>query len=128
MTDREQGPAIDPEQARQWAALVVNPDACVPETANLARWALARDAEATRLEQAITAALDEHEATRVLKRRIEELNDNVERLEQENARLREALRFPRNTVLCDEAKLAGEWVAVPREDFDAARAELKDGQ
>ncbi len=93
----EQGPAIDPEQARQWAALVVNPDACVPETANLARWALARDAEATRLEQ-------------------------------ENARLREALRFPRNTVLCDEAKLAGEWVAVPREDFDAARAALKDGQ
>ena len=64
---REQGPAIDPEQARQWAALVVNPDACVPETANLARWALARDAEATRLEQ---------ENAR-LRKKIEDLNDEI---------------------------------------------------
>lgn len=96
----DQGPAIDPEQARQWAALVVNPDACVPETANLARWALARDAEASRLEQ-------------------------------ENARLREALERDISYHRREEAatefdeRRAHSMAAEALEDI---RAALKDGQ
>ena len=40
------------------------------------------------------------------------------------AALWKAAELPRNTRLCDTAELTGEWVAVPKEDFDKLRAAL----
>lgn len=53
---------------------------------------------------------------------------NLARLTAENAKLREVAKFPRNAFVQNGATWVGEWIAVPREDFDALRAAVAHGK
>jgi len=45
-------------------------------------------------------------------------------MQLENAALREAGQFKRNAIIYDDPKFDGEWIAIPRVDFDAFKAAL----
>ena len=53
-------------------------------------------------------------------------NQKMDAERERSERLREAAQLKRNTIIHDSPDFDGEWVAVPREDFDALRVALRD--